>query len=54
MEEAQEILLREPLKQPKVELDCHPKDFFKHTIEDFYIEVNSGVRARNNKIELAV
>lgn len=52
--EAIEILGRDSLEQPKVELICEPKLFENHTVEDFYFEVNSQIRQRNNKLEIAI
>ena len=54
IEEALEILKRESLEQPKVELICEPKLFENHTIEDFKFEVSHEIRQRNNKLEIAV
>ena len=54
IEEALEILERESLEQPKVELICEPKLFENHTIDDFKFEVSPEIRQRNNKLEIAV
>ena len=50
-----EILDRKPTgKQPKVKLVCEPKDFYKHTFEDFEFEGLEGIEKLENKIEIAI
>lgn len=55
LESAQEILKREPTGlQPKIELICEPKDFYKHTIEDFKFTGLEGIKPLTEKLEIAI
>jgi len=54
-EAAKEILSREPLKeQPKLKLNCLPKDFYSHTVEDFDFILPAGIEKLSNKLEIAI
>ncbi len=53
-DEAKEILERESLEAPTVEMVCEPKDFFSHTIEDFKFNVDPEIKKRNNKLPIAI
>lgn len=55
IDSAIEILGREELdKQPTMELVCEPKDFYKHTIDDFKFNISAGIKKLSEKLELAV
>lgn len=55
IDSAIEILGREELdEQPTMELVCEPKDFYKHTIDDFKFDLPAGIKKLSEKLELAV
>jgi len=54
MEAASELLKREPiLEQPSVSLNCGPKNFYHHTVEDFTLNVPAEIQRLGMKLELA-
>lgn len=54
-EVAKELLKREPTGlQPKIELVCEPKNFYRHKIEDFKFSGLEGIKGLDNKLEIAV
>lgn len=55
LEVARELLNRESTGlQPKMELICEPKNFYEHTIDDFKFSGLEGIKALNNKLEIAI
>lgn len=52
---AKEILNREPiLMQPRMYLDCEPKNFYDYTIEDFVFVTPKGIEPLSEKLEIAI
>jgi thymidylate synthase len=52
---AKEILEREPInEQPLIKLNCKPKDFYEHTIDDFEFILPKGIKKLENNLELMV
>lgn len=52
---AKEILKREPInEQPLIKLNCEPKDFYSHSVDDFEFKLPKGIRKLKNKLELVV
>ena len=55
--EAAKYLLEEAQtvdKQPTLALNCEPKDFYDHTIEDFDFNIPKGIKEFPFKLEIAV
>ena len=54
-EVAKELLNREPTGlQPKIELVCGPKHFYRHTVDDFKFSGLEGIKGLDNKLEIAI
>ena len=52
---AKEILKREPInEQPLIKLNCEPKDFYSHSVDDFEFKLPKGIQKLKNKLELVV
>ncbi len=52
---AKEVLEREPINdQPLIKLNCNPKDFYEHTIDDFEFILPKGIKKLENNLELMV
>jgi thymidylate synthase len=55
LEAAKEILEREPInEQPLIKLNCKPKDFYEHTIDDFEFILPKGIKKLENNLEIMV
>jgi thymidylate synthase len=53
-EVAKELFYREPTGlQPKIELICGPKNFYRHTVDDFKFSGLEGIEGLDNKLEIA-
>ena len=53
LEAAKEILERESInEQPLIKLNCKPKDFYEHAIDDFEFVLPKGIKKLENTLEL--
>lgn len=55
IESAKEIL-RRPSRgiQPSIKLNCKPKHFYEHTVDDFWFHGLEGIEKLKNKLEIAL